>query len=159
SMQPNFQIVEEQNFSFKIKIPFWNQPWFWIPLALLIGLTLLVIVNTREKRIKNVGRMKNQISEYKYELLRNQINPHFLFNSFNILAALIPRDPVSAGKFLDMLADFYREIVQVREQDLISVEQENTILSRYYYLLRERFGDALKVEMDVSEKSGFLIPF
>ncbi|MBK7427344.1 MAG: histidine kinase [Saprospiraceae bacterium] len=113
----------------------------------------------RERRIEKEASLKNLIAEYRYDLLASQINPHFLFNSFNVLAALIPKEPAKAGEFLETLSDFYREIVQIKDTDNIPIEKEIFILERYYYLLKQRFGNALLVSIEIPDMKGFLIPF
>jgi ligand-binding sensor domain-containing protein len=159
SLHPDFQIYKEDNFEFEIKPPFWNQIWFWLPLALFLATIAIAIVRNREKRIEKEASLKNLITEYRYDLLASQINPHFLFNSFNVLAALIPKEPAKAGEFLETLSDFYREIVQIKDTDIISIEKETYILDRYFYLLKQRFGDALNVNIEIEDKRGSLIPF
>ncbi len=159
SLHPDFHIFNEDNFTFKINPPFWNQVWFWLPLSLFLGFIAILIVRMRENRIEKEASLKNQISEYRYDLLASQINPHFLFNSFNVLAALIPKQPAAAEKFLETLSDFYREIVQIKDNDIITMEKEFYILERYYYLLKQRFGNALNLDINITDFKGHLIPF
>lgn len=159
SLNPQFLLAREASYSFTIDIPFWKKTFFWIPLSLLVVLGTLAIIRIREKRIKHLGQIRNQLSEYKYDLLTSQINPHFLFNSFNVLSALIPKEPTKAQEFLETLSDFYREIVQIKDTDIITIEKDKYILERYYFLLKQRFGDALQIDIDIKDKKGFLIPF
>jgi sensor histidine kinase YesM len=79
--------------------------------------------------------------------LRNQINPHFLFNSLNTLMNLIPTDPNRAMNYLDKLSRFYRYTVSNQEQQLapLSVELENVRI--YVDLLKERFHDGIQVSL------------
>ncbi|MEO1259750.1 MAG: histidine kinase [Bacteroidota bacterium] len=79
----------------------------------------------------------------QFETLKNQINPHFLFNSMNILASLIPIDPEKAIKFTKGFSKLYRSVLQLKEQPLISLQEEMEFVSDYFLLQKMRFGDNL----------------
>jgi len=83
------------------------------------------------------------------EGLKNQVNPHFLFNSMNTLAQLIPEDSGRAVKFVEKLSKVYRYILEIKDQKVISLEEEVRFLNAYLFLLKERFEDNLKVEIDI----------
>ena len=85
----------------------------------------------------------------QFELLKSQINPHFLFNSMNILAALIPRDTEKAVEFTNRFSKVYRRLLELREQALITLEQELDFVKSYLYLQKMRFADNLQLEMDI----------
>ncbi len=81
------------------------------------------------------------------EGLRNQVNPHFLFNSLNTLVYLIPEEPERAVRFVRQLSKVYRYVLESRDAQLISLREELTFLEAYVFLLRERFGDNLRVDL------------
>lgn len=85
----------------------------------------------------------------QFELLKSQINPHFLFNSMNILAALIPQDTAQAVEFTHRFSKVYRKLLELREQPLVELEQELDFATSYLFLQKMRFADSLQVEMDV----------
>ncbi len=85
----------------------------------------------------------------QFELLKSQINPHFLFNSMNILAAIIPDDPSKAVEFTHRFSKVYRKLLELREQPLIELEQELEFAEAYIYLQKMRFADSLRVEIDI----------
>ncbi|MCW5922425.1 MAG: response regulator [Saprospiraceae bacterium] len=85
----------------------------------------------------------------QFELLKSQINPHFLFNSMNILAALIPQDPAKAVEFTHRFSKVYRKLLELREQPLVSLSQELDFADSYVYLQKMRFADSLNVEIEV----------
>jgi CheY-like chemotaxis protein len=87
----------------------------------------------------------------QFELLKSQINPHFLFNSMNILAALIPQDPAKAVEFTTRFSKVYRKLLELREQPLIELGQELEFTESYLFLQKMRFADSLQVETDVPE--------
>jgi hypothetical protein len=79
------------------------------------------------------------------EGLRNQVNPHFLFNSLNTLTYLIPEDSEKAVRFVQQLSRVYRYVLESRDANVIPLGEELNFLGSYIYLLKERFGDNLKV--------------
>ncbi len=80
------------------------------------------------------------------ESLRNQVNPHFLFNSLNTLIYLIPESPEKAIRFVQKLSKVYRYILESRAASIIPLREELDYLNAYVYLLRERFGENLIVD-------------
>lgn len=87
----------------------------------------------------------------QFELLKSQINPHFLFNSMNILAALIPENKALAVEFTNRFSKVYRKLLELREQTLIELEQELDFAESYLFLQKMRFADSLHVETEVPE--------
>lgn len=77
--------------------------------------------------------------------LRNQINPHFLFNSLNTLVYLIPESPEKAVRFVQQLSKVYRYVLESRDTRLIPLREELEYLKSYAFLLKERFGDNLDI--------------
>lgn len=90
----------------------------------------------------------------QFEILKNQINPHFLFNSMNLLAALIPEDPAKAVEFTHRFSRVYRRLLELREQTVVDLRQELEFTDSYLYLQKMRFADSLKVEVDVPDSFG-----
>ncbi|MCB9080304.1 MAG: histidine kinase [Lewinellaceae bacterium] len=81
------------------------------------------------------------------EGLRNQVNPHFLFNSLNTLSYLISEDPDKATRFLQKLSKVYRYVLESRDNQIVSLEEEQTFLDSYLFLLKERFGENFQVNL------------
>jgi len=79
----------------------------------------------------------------KYESLKSQIDPHFLFNSLNVLTALIGENPDQAEKFTTKLSKVYRYVLEQKNKDLISLEEELSFARVYMDLLKMRFEDAV----------------
>lgn len=100
-------------------------------------------ISTKQLQIKN--------EQFKYELLKNQINPHFLFNSLSILNSLISSDPTQAKKFTNNFSNVLRHVLDFKNTDAISLKEEKEFLVQYIYLLKTRFGDALHVELSFPE--------
>jgi two-component system LytT family sensor kinase len=88
----------------------------------------------------------------QYELLKQQVNPHFLFNSLNTLKSMVEiQDPQSAD-FILKLSDFYRFTLESRKLDLIPVKEELQILDSYVYLLKARFEDGFILNNNIDPK-------
>ena len=92
----------------------------------------------KKSNIRQQVLIKENISS-QLEGLKNQINPHFLFNSLNTLASIIPEDPDRGVRFVTTLSKVYRYILDIKDQKLISVKKELEYLYSYTYLLKERF--------------------
>lgn len=160
SLNKNFSHADEASYSFVIIKPFWKQWWF-ILLAILTGGTILYwFIKARENRIQHVERLKQEKIEFEFQVLRNQVNPHFLFNSFNTLISTIEEDPQIAVQYVEQLSDFFRNIVTYRDKDLITLQEELELLQTYVYLQQKRYGDnlVLKIELDERAKTTIHLP-
>ncbi len=93
--------------------------------------------------------LKQANLQSQLETLKNQVNPHFLFNSLNTLTALIPEDPDLAVQFVQKLAKVYRYILEIREVKTVSLADELSALRAYTFLLQIRFGHNLAVQLDL----------
>lgn len=100
--------------------------------------------------LENEELKKNQILS-EFEVLRNQVNPHFLFNCLNTLTAIIDENPKKANEFVVKLAEVYRYTLSHREQVLVDLKSELDFLQAYIYLNHMRFGDYLKIEINIDE--------
>jgi two-component system LytT family sensor kinase len=96
--------------------------------------------------------------ESRYQILQNQINPHFLFNSIGTAKALIRKDPSIADEYLVRLSNFLR-IGFNNNPDVVSVKEELALCADYISLQQMRFDDALQFEVLIDEKyKSYLIP-
>jgi two-component system, LytTR family, sensor kinase len=95
--------------------------------------------------------LKQANLQSQLETLKNQVNPHFLFNSLNTLTALIPEDPDLAVRFVQKLAKVYRYILEIRELQTVSLADELSALRAYNFLLQIRFGDNLQIELHLPD--------
>ena len=95
----------------------------------------------------------------KYEALKNQVNPHFLFNSLNTLTGIIEQQPEQGTLFVKKLSQIYRYILDIQNKDLVTIQEEMKFIQDYLYLSKMRFGEALRYEILIPEKQkGFVIP-
>jgi sensor histidine kinase YesM len=96
----------------------------------------------------------------QFESLKNQLDPHFLFNSLNVLSALIDENPEQAQKFTASMSKIYRYILEQKDKELVSVEEEIEFAKTYTALLKTRFEDSVDFKFEVSEevKKLFVVP-
>ena len=83
----------------------------------------------------------------KFESLKNQIDPHFLFNSLNVLSSLIEENPENAQRFTTSLSKIYRYVLEQKDKELVSVDEELAFAETYMNLLKMRFENSLFYEM------------
>ena len=107
-----------------------------------------------------VDRQQMELSKIQLELraLKNQVNPHFLFNNLNTLANLIPMESENAHNYLDKLAKFYRYIVSQSDQHLVPLAEELAGVNHYISILKERFGDDLHIQIDCDKGKHKTLP-
>lgn len=154
SLNNNFSHAPEASFTFIIERPFWTNSWFIIFCTLLAVVIIYLIIKSRERAINKYNRLEREKIRSQLETLRSQINPHFLFNSFNTLISEIEEDPQTAVTYVEKLSDFYRNIVMNREKDLIILEDELNILNDYAFIQQKRYGNAVTVENRITEQQG-----
>ncbi len=87
-----------------------------------------------------------------YKVLQNQVNPHFLFNSLNVLISEIKHDPDTAVEFTRKLSRVYRYVLQSKNYDLIKLNKELEFIKSYVFLNKVRIGSALQFSIDVSKE-------
>lgn len=136
---------------FTITPPVYLRWWFWV--LILIGISFLVtsIIRTREKRLRRDSNREKENIRYQFDLLRNQVNPHFLFNSFNTLISLIEQDQPGAVHYVEKLSDLFRNMLAYREETLITIKEELSLLETYVYLQQQRYKANLSIEIHIGE--------
>lgn len=87
----------------------------------------------------------------QYETLKSQINPHFLFNNLNTLASLIEENPKVAVDYVNRTADYYRKILNLRGQEIITISEELELVNDYFFLQKKRFGNNLSISISIPE--------
>ena len=98
-------------------------------------------IRLREARLKREAQLKRETVESQFATLKSQINPHFLFNSFNTLITIIEENPTLAVAYVEHLSDFYRSIIAYRERDFINVSEEMELVRSFDFLLKKRYED------------------
>ena len=91
-----------------------------------------------------------QTAEARFEALRNQVNPHFLFNSFNVLSSLVHKDADTASKFIEQLSIVYRYLLNNQNSKVVPLVKELEFLDAYIFLQKIRFGESLNIENELN---------
>ncbi len=152
SLSENFENAQEAVYDFVIAKPLWKRYWFIALVILLSGLLLYLFIKNREKNFKKLQKLEQEKIQFQFQVLRNQVNPHFLFNSFNTLISFIEDDPALAVDYVENLSSFFRNIVNYRDQDVISLDEETGILKTYFYLQQKRHGQHLSLNISLTEE-------
>ncbi|WP_306641435.1 sensor histidine kinase [Sanyastnella coralliicola] len=105
-------------------------------------------------------KLKRENLQSQLSMLKSQVNPHFLFNSLNTLTSIIPEDPERSVKFVQKLSNVYRCILEIRDKEVVTLEEEFNCIESYIYLLDTRFGASLKFDIQLKEedKERFVVP-
>ncbi len=147
------------SYSFKITLPIWKQWWLIMLLLLSIAGMFLWYQKNRDKRIQLVNLLEKDKVESQLAALKAQINPHFLFNSFNTLVSVIEENPKLAVEYVENLSDFYRKIMQLRDREIISIQEEIELVKNYAYLLKKRYGNNFKMNISHNGELFYIVPF
>ena len=140
------------SYQFVIEKPLWTKWWFIVSAVLILGGLVYWYIKAREKSVKKVERLQKEKIQFQFETLRNQVNPHFLFNSFNTLISIIEDDPKMAVEYVEQLSDFFRNIVNYRDKDVITLKEELELLQTYFFIQQKRFGNSLSLNINLSEQ-------
>lgn len=94
-------------------------------------------------------KLEKENIQSQYETLKSQISPHFLFNNLNTLANLIEEEPNLAVEYVQRTADYYRNILSIKDRDLIPLADELKLIEDYYFLQKKRYGSNLILELNI----------
>lgn len=141
--------------------PLSNQQWDNLRrtnngLTLIIVLSIFYLLINRKAniRMKEMEVQAEQLTKEnalaQYEALKNQVSPHFLFNSLSILSSLVHADPDLSEKFIDQLSKAYRYILEQKDNDTILLKTELDFINSYAFLLKIRFENKFDVNISVS---------
>lgn len=98
---------------------------------------------------KKTEVLEKELSQIRFEVLKNQINPHFMFNSLNVLSGLIHQDTTKAQNFIDEFSHIYRYVLETIEQPITTLKKELDFVNSYLYLQHIRYGEHLKHQINI----------
>jgi hypothetical protein len=150
-----------------LNIESWNpemmRQFIWLIATLLVSIWIYRVIYSIHK--KQESKVKEQkiiagTASAKFETLKNQIDPHFLFNSLNVLSSLIEENPENAQRFTTSLSKVYRYVLEQKDKDLVPVEEELTFAKTYMNLLQMRFENSLTYEfiIDTIQPEAKVVP-
>ena len=129
-------------------------------ISLLIGLFMhsrAFLFAWRQTAI-NAEKHKAENLSSQYESLKNQVNPHFLFNSLNVLTSLIPQDQAMSVKFVKKLSEVYRYVLDNQDKEVVPLPEELLFLESFVFLQKIRFQEHLNVVIDLPKQSDIMVP-
>lgn len=154
----SFEGAAEARWAFSISPPFWQRTWFRVLALLALAALIYIWIKQREQRLKREAQQRRQATEAQLNALKAQISPHFLFNSFNTLMAVIEDNPPMAVEYVSRLSDFYRSLLATQSHDYISLQEERTRVGHYAFLLRIRYSEGFVLEDHLSDITGYVVP-
>ncbi len=145
-------------FSIVYKLNFWQfflqRGGYWlvvIQLLVTIIITLILYVGdffrSWRESVKREEQFKRESLAFQYESLKNQVNPHFLFNSLNVLSSLVMKDQEGSVQFIRQLSEVYRYVLEQKDKEVVGLGTEMKFVESYVYLQKIRYADNLHVEL------------
>jgi LytS/YehU family sensor histidine kinase len=129
----------------------------YIIIVIVLGVAMTMVLATRffhnwRHSFMEVEQLKREKMKSDYLALQNQLNPHFLFNNFNMLVSEIRRDPANAVRITERLSDVYRYVLESKNHETVRLAEEVEFVQAIIFLHEVRFGDNLVVEFGLSEE-------
>ena len=135
-------------------------PVLSITYAILVINISLQFFTALKDSLLEVEKYKTESANAQLQNLKDQLNPHFLFNNLSVLASLVYKNQEKAVDFINELANVYRGVLENKNTELISLKDELDFLAHYIYLLKIRFEDSISFSINVDEltKAKYLPP-
>lgn len=141
---------DSTKFSFTISPPFWQTYWFILLLTLIFSGTIYLIYRNRIMSIRRRNELINNLNIYKQQSLRQQMNPHFIFNTLNsIQLYILEKDHISSHKYLTKFAKLMRMILDNSQQPTITLKDEIDALKLYLELESIRLSGRFEYFIDI----------
>lgn len=138
--------------------PFYQTWWFILSVLSLLAFLWYIYVRDRIRRLNKFHQLEKEKTTFQLNAIQAQVNPHFLFNSFNTLSGIIEEDQEAAVDYVDQLSAFFRGVLLHRNAELISIEEEIDIMRNYMYILKKRYGDNIRMIEDIHTMDGYIAP-
>lgn len=125
--------------------------------SIIMALLELRRINEEKDKLFLLSQqLEKEKVETLYNSLKQQVNPHFLFNSLSVLSSLVHYDAQKADLFIQHFSDIYRYVLNLNKRRLVTLEEELQFLHSYLFLQRIRFGDHIKIESSLNEQHQLL---
>lgn len=137
----------------------------FVPAIIITFLALMIYISIQffkawQQSLVEVEKYKTASATAQLENLKNQLNPHFLFNNLSVLSSLVYQDQDKAVDFINELSKVYRYVLENKSAELVRLEEELAFLDHYIYLLKIRFGTnvSFNIQIDKRTESYYLPP-
>jgi two-component system, LytTR family, sensor kinase len=138
-----------------------NLMYAWL-INLLFHLINTIVYYFQEYKTTRIEaeELKRISVQAELQLVKSQINPHFLFNNLNVLSALVMKNNTEANRFIEEFCKVYRYILTNHDKEIVALKTELDYIKPYIFLLEKRFGEGLSVSIDipVNYHEHFIIP-
>jgi two-component system LytT family sensor kinase len=124
-----------------------------LPVGVNLGFFTIYFLERWKDSIVQAERLEKEKSQVQFDNLKNQLNPHFLFNALTSLNSLIFEDQQLASAFLQQLSKVYRYVLQNKDKNFVLLITELEFISNYVFLLETRFRGALQINFSISEEA------
>jgi len=115
------------------------------------------LLNWRASELR-AAKLQAAQTAAQYESLQNQVNPHFLFNSLNVLSSLVYKNQDLAAKFIKQLSVVYRYVLEVKDKEVVTLETELEALESYIFLIQIRFAKGLNIQNELIKTEQKIVP-
>lgn len=145
------QLIEQKMFPLRAYI---SSAFLYILMTFAFTSVYIIQVLTErwKKAVLQQEKLNQALLKAEYDSLKNQVNPHFLFNSLNILSALIPEDPQNAVNLVERLSKVFRYNLQNNDRITVELGTELKIVEAYLFIHKMRFGDNLQYDVSVAKE-------
>ncbi|HJW29357.1 MAG TPA: histidine kinase, partial [Saprospiraceae bacterium] len=126
--------------------PLYARWWFISGLVVIVGLGVYAFIRSRFRQLRKYHELEKEKTTLQLHAIQAQVNPHFLFNSFNTLSGIIEEDQPAAVAYVDQLSSFFRGALMHRDDELIPIQEEMEIVRNYVYILKKRYGNNILIE-------------
>lgn len=117
-------------------------------MTMLFAQVFRLLLNNYQMRLANASLLKTN-AETRFEVLKNQVNPHFLFNSLNTINSLIVSDQQAAVNYVNNMSDVYRYVLKSHELNSITLEEELCFIKAYTHMLKGRYGNKMHIDCTI----------
>ncbi len=158
SHNEDFSNAQSLTRAFVVRPPIYLRSWFIAGASLLLTWLAYAYFTARIKRINKLHELEKEKTMLRLHAIQAQVNPHFLFNSFNTLAGIIEENQVAAVDYVDQLSGFFRGVLTHRNAELIRLEEELEMVRNYIYILQKRYGTNLSIHEEIAHSAGWIAP-
>lgn len=139
-------------FEYELNFARTGQVFIW-----LLFFTVAFFYVLWNKSVKKERALREENLKFKYQNLKNQINPHFLFNTLNSLSELVYIDAQKSDKFIQDLSSIYRYVIENEEVDLVTLDKEIIFVKQYFNLQEARDAQKIKLEIEISDEENIKV--
>lgn len=154
-------LIKSWEYSWNVKFNSYNE---FVIISLMITFLISLFLHGREFLLQwkqsavEAEKYQKESITAQYNSLKSQVNPHFLFNSLNALTNLVYEDQDKAAKFIKQLSEVYRYVLDTQSKEVVSLKEELEFLDSYIFLQKIRFGDNLKIQVDLMKTKSMVAP-